>query len=223
MTDPSMDQDIGPASAIAKPDRCGRDATACRAPWAESSAWVQTCGIPSNRGRLARLFRGLGLYLALALAGAFGLPPLHAGQSGDFAPKLGVDRTAPALGGTADHVHVVEVRRPSLGSHMLLITLRVDPGYHVNANPATSENLIPTSVAFSGAAPEQIAYPPPSRFKPRFADDMLDVFEGTVVITATFPAGALDRMHGLSLTVTAQACTAEICLPPDEIPARATW
>ncbi len=77
---------------------------------------------------------------------------------------------------------------------MLLITLRVDPGYHINANPATSDNLIPTSVAFSGAAPEQIAYPPPSRFKTRFADDELDVYEGTVVITATFSAGGA-RSH----------------------------
>jgi len=106
---------------------------------------------------------------------------------------------------------------------MLLITLRVDPGYHINANPATSDNLIPTSVNFSGAAPEQIAYPPPSRFKTRFADDVLDVYEGTVLITATFPVGAFDRMHGLSLTVTAQACTEEVCLLPDDIPARATW
>ena len=169
------------------------------------------------------LFRRLRLYLALALALAVGLPPLQAGQSGDLVPKLGVDRTAPAPGGTADHVHVVGVRRPSHGSDMLLITLRVDPGYHINANPATSENLIPTSVAFNGVVPEQIAYPPPIRFKPRFADDMLDVFEGTVVIMTTFSAGALDRTHSLSLTVTAQACTAEICLPPDEIPARATW
>ena len=106
---------------------------------------------------------------------------------------------------------------------MLLVTLRVDPGYHINANPATTDNLIATSVAFSGVAPEKIAYPPPSPFKTRFADDVLDVYGGTVVITATFSAGTLNRMHGLSLTVTAQACTEDVCLLPDDIPARAAW
>jgi len=169
------------------------------------------------------LFRRLGLSLALALAEVFGLPQLQAGQSADLAPKLEVDRNASALGSTADHVHVVDVRRPSRGSDMLLVTLRVDPGYHINANPATTDNLIATSVAFSGVAPEKIAYPPPSPFKTRFADDVLDVYGGTVVITATFSAGTLNRMHGLSLTVTAQACTEDVCLLPDDIPARAAW
>ena len=111
----------------------------------------------------------------------------------------------------------------SRGSNTLLTTLRIDHGYHVNANPASFDNLIPTSVAFMGLVPERITYPPPIRFKPRFAEDTLDVFEGTVVITAIFSAGTLDRAHGLGLTVMAQACTAEICLPPDDIPARATW
>jgi hypothetical protein len=223
MTDPSTAEDVGPASAVAKLDRSDRDVTACRNRRPEAPAWMQTWRISPNRGRLAMWFRRLGLSLVLALAAAFGLPPLQAGQSGDLAPNLGVDRTPPALSGTANHVHVVSVRRPSRGSDMLLITLRIDPGYHVNANPASSENLIPTSIAFAGLVPERIAYPPPIRFKPRFTDDTLDVYERIAVITATFSVGALDRTHGLSLTVTAQACTAVICLPPDEIPARATW
>src|SRR5713226_6066476 len=76
MTDPSMDQDIGPASAIAKPDRCDRDATTCRGPRPEAPAWVRTCRTCPNRDRLAMLIRHLGLCLALALAGALGLPQL---------------------------------------------------------------------------------------------------------------------------------------------------
>src|SRR5712692_515545 len=88
MTDPSMDQDIGPLSAIAKRDRSERDATACRAPRPEAPARELTCRISPNRGRRAMLFRGFGLSLALALTGVFGLPHLHAGQSGDLVPKL---------------------------------------------------------------------------------------------------------------------------------------
>ena len=123
---------------------------------------------------------------------------------------------------TADHIHVT-ARRENPASGAVLITLRIDPGYHVNANPASNEYLIPTTVAFSGFAPERIVYPPAARFKPVFADEPINVYEGTVVIAATFSPGALDRAHDLDFTVTAQACTARICLPPDDIPARVTW
>ena len=98
-----------------------------------------------------------------------------------------------------------------------LITVRVDPGYHVNANPASSEYFIPTSVAFGDLKPTRVIYPPPIRFKPRFVEDAIDVYEGIVVFTATFPAGTLESVHPLRFTVTAQACTDVICLPPDEL------
>jgi hypothetical protein len=41
-------------------------------------------------------------------------------------------------------------------SDMLLITLRIDPGFHINANPASAEYLIPTNVAFAGIEPERV-------------------------------------------------------------------
>lgn len=130
--------------------------------------------------------------------------------------------TSNALSGslhTEDHVHVMARR---VGD-ALLITLRIDPGYHVNANPASNEYLIPTNITFEGIAPERIAYPPAIPFKPVFAEEPIDVYEGTVVMAATFAAGALDREHDLGFIVTAQACTKEICLQPDDITGHATW
>jgi hypothetical protein len=118
---------------------------------------------------------------------------------------------------TGDHVHV-NARR---AGDALLITMHIDSGYHINANPASEEYLIPTSIAFDGVAPERIVYPPATRFKPAFADEPIDVYEGSVVVTATFPAGA--GAHDLGFTVTAQACTKEICLPPRDIAGRANW
>ena len=126
---------------------------------------------------------------------------------------------APGSSRTDDHVHVTAPR----AGDTLLITLRIDPGYHINANPASDDYLIPTSVAFAGPIPERIVYPPGIPFKPAFADDPINVYEGTVVVAATFTTGVLDRAHGLGFTVTAQACTKEICLPPNDISARATW
>jgi hypothetical protein len=125
----------------------------------------------------------------------------------------------PGSSRTEDHVHVTARRAVDA----LLITLRIDPGYHINANPASDDYLIATSVAFAGPVAERIVYPPGISFKPAFAGDPINVYDGTVVVTATFAPGALDRTHELGFTVTAQACTKNICLPPDEIAAHATW
>jgi hypothetical protein len=140
---------------------------------------------------------------------AFDTPGVFADTSND----------APGSSRTEDHVHVTARRV----DESLLITLRIDPGYHINANPASDDYLIATSVAFTGAVPERIAYPPGIPFKPAFADDPINVYEGTVVVAATFTTGVLDRAHDLGFTVTAQACTKVICLPPNDITAHATW
>ena len=124
----------------------------------------------------------------------------------------------PGSSRTEDHVHVTGRR----AGGALLITLGIDPGYHLNANPASNKYLIPTTIVFDGVAPERIAYPSGISFKPAFADEPIDVYEGSVVVAATFPNGALDGAHDLGFTVTAQACTKDICLPPNDITARAT-
>jgi hypothetical protein len=126
---------------------------------------------------------------------------------------------APGSSRTEDHVRVTARR----AGDAFLITLRIDPGYHINANPASDDYLIATSVAFAGPVPEHIVYPPGIPFKPAFADDPINVYDGTVVVAATFAPGALDRTHELGFTVTAQACTKNICLPPDDIAVHATW
>jgi hypothetical protein len=83
----------------------------------------------------------------------------------------------------------------------VLVRLQIDQGYHVNANPASSEYLIPTSLAFEGVALERIAYPPAAQLKPAFADDPIAVYEGVVTIAAVFPPGTLDRLHADSASL----------------------
>jgi hypothetical protein len=197
MTEPNMDDEISPDSMPSKPDRCGPGAASCRLP---------------IRARLGRVLLRLGLGLLLACA-EVAVSQLHASPPAGSSPKLE---------GTAEHVRVMQVRR--LGrSDTLLITLRIDPSYHVNANPASSDYLIPTSVAFDGISPDRVAYPQATPLKAGFADAPIEAYEGDIAIAASFPAGSLDRISGLGITVTAQACTEEICLPPADIPARAEW
>lgn len=91
---------------------------------------------------------------------------------------------------------------------MLLITLRIELGYHINANPASSDFLIPTSRAFAGAVPEHVAYPPPSRLKAGFADNPLDVYDGDIrhrdkVSRRHAIEGAVQRVRPKIMTVAA--------------------
>ena len=118
---------------------------------------------------------------------------------------------------TARHVRASATSR-SLGSYReIVITLDIELGYHVNANPASFDFLIPTSVTFGAVRPMEVRYPAPTSFKPSFAPDTLNVYEGTVQLVAKLEDGALDGLHALSATVNAQACTEAVCLPPSRI------
>ena len=169
--------------------------------------WPWTTCAESQRG--AAFCRRVLVILLFLSACAFDAPRVFADTSNE----------APGSSRTEDRVHVTARR----GGESLLITLRIDSGYHINANPASDDYLIATSVAFAGPVPERIVYPSGIPFKPAFADAPINIYEGTVVVTATFAPGALDRTHELGFTVTAQACTKEICLPPNDITARTTW
>jgi hypothetical protein len=119
---------------------------------------------------------------------------------------------------SAAHVHIVGAARLSGDDDEFAVTIRIDPGFHINANPASSEFLIPTMLTITELRPLRIAYPEPVRFKPKFTDETIDVYDGTILITAFFPKGALSPFASLHGSVTAQACTDRFCLPPAELP-----
>lgn len=76
--------------------------------------------------------RRAAMTLLLLFAATIASPDLLAGSS---------DRGSSSLR-TEDHVHVTARR----AGDTLLVTLRVDAGCHVDANPASNEYLIPTSI-----------------------------------------------------------------------------
>lgn len=118
--------------------------------------------------------------------------------------------------GTSDHVRIVSVDQSGNGD-TAIVTLNVDRGYHINANPASFDYLIATTLQVTNQTPLRVIYPAPVHFKPKFVDEILDVYEGMVRITAEFPQGSLTRTPYLFGTVTAQACTEAICLPPADL------
>jgi uncharacterized protein YyaL (SSP411 family) len=119
---------------------------------------------------------------------------------------------------TSDHVHASAIVRAGEKDDEIVVTLQIDDGYHVNANPASFDYLIPTSVAFAGVSSPRTKYPKPSRFRSAFAPDELAVYEGTVPLVVTVPKGTIATQGELKGEVDVQACDAKICLPPSKLP-----
>ena len=135
--------------------------------------------------------------------------------------------TAPANGGigvtapsSAEHVHAAGELRSAGDHEEITVTMIVDKGYHVNANPASFDYLIPTSVSLDGVPGLRVSYPEPTMIKPKFAPEGLKVYEGKVMLKAAAPSGALPRGELPTAELRVQACTDEICLPPATLPLR---
>jgi uncharacterized protein YyaL (SSP411 family) len=118
---------------------------------------------------------------------------------------------------TARHVRASAISRSSGSYREIVITLDIEPGYHINANPASFDFLIPTSVTFGDVHPMEVRYPAPTSFRPSFAPDTLNVYEGTVQLVAKLEDRAINGLHALSAAVNTQACTETVCLPPARI------
>lgn len=113
------------------------------------------------------------------------------------------------------------------GSRVIAVRLLIAAGWHVNANPASFENLIPTTLrAMVAGKPVRlkIRYPPGRMSGIRLQGKPLKVYENGTVLTARLPAAthiAARAEDRLMLNVTVQSCSDKgICLPPAELTAR---
>jgi hypothetical protein len=96
----------------------------------------------------------------------------------------------------------------------------VDPGFHVNSNPAAAENLIPLSVTWTATGALQagtVTYP--KAIKEKVGDQMLTVYTGSFNLVANFkvsasaPAGPGAVVGKLRY----QACNATTCFIPKTV------
>jgi uncharacterized protein len=103
----------------------------------------------------------------------------------------------------------------SLADHdEILVTLTIDPGYHVNANPASIDYLIPTVVTIPSVPEAKITYPRGQVFKPKFSPEGIAVYAGSVQIMAALAKGWLTSAAQAPLRIEVQTCTEQVCLPP---------
>lgn len=173
-------------------------------------------GTCSRARSLASFLYYFRMLAALVLGTAFSFMAWHNNAVGDSPEKV-TDQQPYHFSDTADYVRITRVDRNSGGADRAIVTVVIEPGYHINANPASMDSLIPTTPKITKLTPLRVIYPEPVHFKPKFSNDVLDVYEGSIKIIVEFSPGDLAREARLVGTLTAQACTEDICLPPADM------
>ena len=87
------------------------------------------------------------------------------------------------------------------------LELAIRDGWHVNANPASHEFLIPTRAEGKGSELREVSYPEAGTLRADYADEEISVYEGSVELSGELRGEP-------TLAVTWQACDAERCLRP---------
>ncbi len=100
--------------------------------------------------------------------------------------------------------------------------LDVDGGWHVNANPASSEQLIPVTVTLDSPLTlkdVRTEYPKGESFTVKGLNESISVFAGRVSIRsyATLGDDASPGDSNIGITIRYQACDANRCMPPQTV------
>jgi uncharacterized protein YyaL (SSP411 family) len=103
------------------------------------------------------------------------------------------------------------------------VTLRIPPGYHVNAHEPGDASVAPIKIECEGAPPGlevEVEYPEGVLVRYPFADGLIAIHEGVVVIQGTLQLKTPGRGGSLSaarLVLHYQMCTADRCLQPASV------
>jgi uncharacterized protein len=116
-----------------------------------------------------------------------------------------------------------EVQMKPGGAAQYLLSFKVQNGYHVQANPASEEYLIPTTVSLEkadGIVPQTPIYPKPVSFKLQGSDKEIKTYENENTITIPLQAdeSTIPGEKILKGTIRYQGCDSTTCFPPKTIP-----
>ncbi len=158
----------------------------------------------------ARLLHGIALLVALALAAS--TVPSHAENKPAPPPKDLVKAEA----------HLSTDRLPAGDKCQILIRLTIHEGWHTYANPAKSEEDIPTEVEFKGKLGTKLTklkYPAGAKFDAMDGEPPKLVYDGRIDIRGILevPASASGESEEMEITVKFQACDDTRCLRPDVV------
>jgi uncharacterized protein YyaL (SSP411 family) len=121
----------------------------------------------------------------------------------------------PGLPSSADQVRTWASLVPTRAGADLVVTIKVAPGFHINANPASQPELIATELTFPGHLDVKVDYPAPRIFKPSFAPHGIAIYEGETALRAHLAQASAKSLSAAGLLV--QACNEKFCLAPATI------
>ncbi len=102
------------------------------------------------------------------------------------------------------------------------VLMDIEEKWHLNAHNPTLDYLIGVDLEMRSSEKALVAdvqYPQPKRLPFSFAEDELDVYEGeaTILVKMKTSSKLEDGTHRLEGMLTVQACTDQVCLPPDDV------
>ncbi|MCY4567019.1 MAG: DUF255 domain-containing protein [Candidatus Poribacteria bacterium] len=120
----------------------------------------------------------------------------------------------------------VEVNAKNKGIYDVMLQLDIATGWHINANPAGQDNLIPTTITVNTETSLEIAdvaYPKGRSTRFEFSSESLNVYEESLTIPLRLkqkPNTKHDKNVPITLQLTYQLCNETECLLPQtlEIP-----
>ena len=95
------------------------------------------------------------------------------------------------------------------------ITVKIDiaPGWHINSAKPYQDYLIPTELKTETGNLGKVNYPEPIERQLGFERSVLSLYEGSIVLNAEAPAE--NKPHQIQTRL--QACSDEVCLPPETL------
>jgi Disulphide bond corrector protein DsbC len=129
---------------------------------------------------------------------------------------FGANPTAPKFL-TVETPKVVSVRSGRTAE--TFITVKIDPEFHIQANPASQKNLIPTTIEFpatEGVVMDSITYPEGTTFRLENSDRDMMVYGGEVKFKVKFQAKTV-KLGKVDLvgTLRYQPCNQHTCFFPN--------
>ena len=121
---------------------------------------------------------------------------------------------------TKDKVNVSAqiINNKSTSTHKFVtVTINIENGWHVNANPASLDFLIPTTIDIQTdeTSKVQINYPKPHKIKTPLGT--INTYNGTIEISTTTSSNTAINTGKMRALVQVQACKDDTCYPPSQI------
>ena len=116
-----------------------------------------------------------------------------------------------------------EIQFHNGGIFNVMLQLNIAEGWHMNANPAGQDNLIPTTVTVDADTPFEIldvAYPKGRSTRFEFSNEALNVYEDNLTIPLQLkrkPNMKHDKDVSITLQLTYQLCNETECLLPQTL------